>query len=75
MNPLLIFGGLGILSFALMGMKKKSTSSTFIPHGPDVVPMPMPTPTPRPWEPSPSDSDDPWRIASVPGFQIPGRVA
>ena len=71
MNPLLIFGGLGILGFALMGLKKKPTYSSFTSFEPDVVPMPMP----RPYEPSPSDSDDPWRIASVPGFQIPGRVA
>ena len=60
MNPLLVIGGLGILGFALMGLKKKPTStySTYMPY-----------------EPSPSDSDDPWRIASVPGFAIPGRVA
>ena len=70
MNPLLILGGLGILGFALMGLKKKPTYSSFRPYGPDIPTSPY-----RPYEPSPSDSDDPWRIASVPGFAIPGRVA
>ena len=72
MNPLLVIGGLGILGFALMSLKKKptSTSSTYIPFGPDIPTSPY-----RPYESSPSYSDDPWRIASVPGFTIPGRIA
>ena len=74
MNPLLIFGGLGILGFALMGLKKKRTSSTFIPFAPDVPTAPRGTPY-DPTIPTAPYDPDVGRIASVPGFAIPGRVA
>ena len=60
MNPLLVIGGLGILGFALMGLKKKPTYRG-TPYDPTI-------PT-APYDP------DVGRIASVPGFAIPGRVA
>jgi hypothetical protein len=71
MNPIIILGGLGILGFALMGMKKGPTYLR------EPNPMePLPIDEPRPFTPGdPGDPDDPWRVEFIPGFQIPGRVA
>jgi hypothetical protein len=65
MNPLLVIGGLGILGFALMGLKKKptSTSSTYIPFGPDIAPIPD-------WIREQEEAD-----SGMFRYNIPGRVA
>ena len=63
MNPLLVIGGLAALGFALMGLKKKPTYSSFRPFEPDVTPIPE-------WIRKQEEADD-----GMYRYNIPGRVA